>query len=98
MRPDFFVIPSQDAGEFAQLPYEVRDRVRRYLCLFAQAATTGDRSINAALRKLAVESGSANIRGFSFSRLRVQYYRFLRAGDWRVLIDKAKASKGRKKK
>jgi len=80
-------IPEDDAREFARLPDRVRQRVLVLLGVIDQCRRA-PRLMDELRRQAALLRGR---RGYSLSRLRNLYYQYARSGDWRVLIDRARA-------
>jgi hypothetical protein len=82
-----FSIPDADLPVFSKLPEAVRVDVRRKLKAFEAVHASG-KVMPACKAQAALFAGA---RGFSPSTLRCAYYAFLRSGDWRTLIDRARA-------
>lgn len=85
LAPLSFTIPQVELAEFAALPQNVRDEIRRVLALLA---TMNQRGGVAAARAVALGG-----RGMSAGSLKRKWYAFKNCG-WRGLIDRAKTAKG----
>ena len=80
-------IPVSDAAEFAALPLEVRNEVRRWLRLMTPVfpPPQGCRCrVGGALRRIALDMGVSEVTAR-------RKYDGLRNGDWRCLVNRAKA-------
>jgi hypothetical protein len=83
-----FEIPVDDSAEFMTLPGEVRRSVQRWLsaCEYIASAPR----VRPACRYVANHL-LAGLKGASPSRVATRFYDYMRARDWRVLVDWAKA-------
>jgi len=84
-----FSIPAADTAYFASLPDQVRADVRRKLTALKSIAVA-PKIMPACKAQAALMHGA---RGFSAATLRSQYYTYAKTGDWRLLIDHARAGK-----
>lgn len=82
-----YSIPSEDAAELSALPAEVQVDVLERLSAMEKIAASD--SILSGARSIAALS--LGKRGWSVARLRTQSACYSRSGDWRVLLNAAKA-------
>lgn len=83
-----FSIPPADQQEFAEkLSQEVRDEVNVLLSIVKTVFR--EQNKQGALRAVAFRN--SNRRGWSLQSLARKYYAYIKSGDWRVLVDRAKA-------
>ena len=91
-----FYIPAgeSDQEEFRRYGVEVRKDVERYLAAFRKIAKA--KNVKQGCQEQAAALSA--FRGFSYDRLRTRYYEYVRCGDWRCLINDAKAGRVSKEK
>lgn len=82
-----FSVPEEDLCPFARLPEAVRNAVLRLLGAFGAIHASDNKK--QACTEQAMSFGCE--RGFTADSLKRKYYAYVRSGDWRVCLDKAKA-------
>jgi hypothetical protein len=86
----FYMVPAEEIGEFARLPLEVREDVMDKLSAFKFIAEA--KSVRAGAKSVAALHPSR--AGWSAQRLQVQFAEYRDGGDWRCVMNKAKAGPG----
>jgi hypothetical protein len=84
---DAFAIPPDDLPEFLALPQAVRASVHKWLSICQQI--TNSPKVRPACKRIAAMM--QGLRGCSARRIATRYYEYMRASDWHVLVDWAKA-------
>ncbi len=84
-----FTVPPEDQAEFQALPDAVRVLVIDRLRILERMRGAGARQVRAVARAISAAYGSQ--RGYSETTLLTLHYDFQKTGDWRVLVDRARA-------
>ena len=85
-----FDVPARDAREFARLPWAVQQEVQALLKMFKAIADAKKKA--PLIKRFAAHLNGQGRRGYSAPRLTAKFYAFVReGGDWRSLVNKAKA-------
>ncbi len=96
IRPALLFTPPLNDAHFAALPDEVRTEVRELLAAFRQIQESGN-VLGTCKRLAGLATLQGKRRGWSAVRLKKKYEAFVRSGgDWKVLINRAKAPVDRK--
>jgi len=83
-----FLVPQEDhKGDWKRIGEEQR----KHVDLLLECLRRIHRSTNKSAECRAIAAGLQHKRGFSATSLENKYYAYLKSGDWRVLIDRAKA-------
>lgn len=86
-----FVVPRDDLQQFAALPDKVREELRRTLKALQTIHRASNKKEACRLQELQFSRTGSPLRGFSAVSLHRKYYAYIECGDWKCLVDRAKA-------
>jgi hypothetical protein len=87
-----FAVPDADHDEFYALPQAVQDEIKIMLSALCRIHNAPGKQ---RVRQMQEESDRVGGRGKSWRNIRTKYYAYSHSGNWRILVNRAKAEGGR---